>query len=360
MTKRITTNCADWLLSAVKALRDGKIVIYPTETSYGLGVDATNPDAVDALLAYKGNRLHKALSVAVSDEMMATEYIEMNQTAKTLFETLLPGPVTVVATSKGKVVPKVESERHTLGIRYSSYPLVTELVRAFGKPITATSANTSGVKQIFSYDDWCHYVSCNRQDMVAVFIDAGVLPRRSPSTVVDTTLDQPEILRQGEIVMGDGATHFESHSVEETIELGRQLITQQHDQLAVHPLIIALQGELGTGKTHFAKGVGRALGITDTINSPTYTIMKEYPYQTEKSQGTFYHIDTWRLFENETIQELGIESNIKSGDVIAIEWQEKAHEWIAKFRKPITIAWVVITEISETDRVVTITWEYKK
>jgi tRNA threonylcarbamoyladenosine biosynthesis protein TsaE len=233
-------------------------------------------------------------------------------------------------------------------------------VKAFGKPITATSANTSGVKQIFSFEEWQRYVLPNRQEIVDLFIDAGKLQVRSPSTVVDTTLENPEILRQGELVLSDGATHFESLCVQDTIDLGGKLIIQQHDQLATHPLIIALQGELGAGKTQFAKGVGQALGITETINSPTYTLMKEYPYQTNKSQGFFYHIDTWRLFEDETMSELGIESRIGAGDVVAIEWQEKANDWIKKLTTPITIAWIIISETSETSRTITITWEHKQ
>ena len=146
--KKINTKSENWLNQAVDALVQGQLVIYPTETSYGLGADATNPEAIDKLLAYKGHRLNKALSVAVADLTMAQHYIRLNSTAKTVFAVLLPGPVTLVAHSRGLVSAKVESERHTLGIRYSSHPLVSRLVQAFGRPITATSANTSGAKQI--------------------------------------------------------------------------------------------------------------------------------------------------------------------------------------------------------------------
>jgi len=357
--KRVDCISPHSITFASEALSRGELIIYPTETSYGLGADATNPAAIEKLLAYKGNRLNKALSVSVADRSMAETYIFMNPVATNVFETLLPGPITVVAQSRGKVAQKVESERHTLGIRYSSLPFVSELVKAFGKPITATSANTSGTKQIFSYEEWQRYVGLNRQQMISLFMDAGTLPLRSPSTIVDTTLENPEILRQGDIVMREGATHFESHSVDDTIDLGKQLIAQQADQLATHPLIIALQGDLGAGKTHFAKGIGRALGIAETINSPTYTIMKEYPYQIDKCSGVFYHVDTWRLLDGETVAELGIESKIGPGDVIAIEWQEKAHQWIEQFKKPITIAWIQIKTVSETDRLFSIQWERK-
>jgi L-threonylcarbamoyladenylate synthase len=360
MHKRIKTVKTEWLTEAVKVLSEGGLIIYPTETSYGLGADATNPAAIERLLAYKGNRLNKALSVAVADRAMAEEYIVMNPSAKQVFISLLPGPVTVVAASRGKVAPKVESERQTLGIRYSSLPLVSELVRAFGKPVTATSANTSGTKQIFGYEEWQRYVPVSRQEMIGLFVDGGKLPVKAPSTVVDTTLDNPEVLRQGELVLSKSGTHWQSTSAAETIALGKKLMEQQSDLLAVGPFLIALQGELGAGKTHFVKGVAEALGITETVNSPTYTIMHEFPYETVKIKGVLYHIDTWRLFENEGVKDLALEKRLGPGAVVAIEWQQKAREWIESLPRPLMIAWVDIQTVSETKRKVVIGWERKE
>lgn len=355
--KRILTTDSDWLATAVAALTRGELVIYPTETSYGLGADATNRLAIQALLAYKGNRLNKALSVAVADEEMAAEYIVMNPVASSLFSTLLPGPITVIAKSRGKVDSQVESKRGTLGIRYSSLPLVSQLVRAFGKPITATSANTSGSKQVFSFDEWKKYIPLTRREMVGVFIDHGLLPIRPPSTVVDTTLENPEVLRQGELVLSDGASRWISHSVEETIALGMKLVEQQSDWLVAAPLIIALQGELGAGKTHFVKGVAQALGITETVASPTYILLHEYAYKTQKSEGDLFHVDTWRLFEDESVKELALEPRIKPGTVVAIEWQQKAKQWIESLVKPIMIAWVDIRVRDEMTRDIVVEYQ---
>jgi L-threonylcarbamoyladenylate synthase len=343
----------------IACLTAGGLMIYPTETSYGLGADATSRAAIQKLLAYKGNRLNKALSVAVSSKEMASDYIEMNPTAESIFNTLLPGPITVVAKGKNRVAAGVESSSHTLGIRWSSYDLVNQLVSAFNKPITATSANTSGAKQIFSFEEWQQYVPPSRQDMIDLFIDAGKLPINPPSTIVDTTLENPEILRQGELIFGDGATHFSSNSPEETTALGKQLVEQQMDLIVTQPLVIALEGELGAGKTHFVKGVAEALGITELISSPTYTIMREYPYSTSKIGGMLYHIDTWRLFEGENVGTLGIESRIGPGTIIAIEWQQKAKNWIESLKKPILIASVKIDTMSEAKRRLTIWWDHR-
>jgi L-threonylcarbamoyladenylate synthase len=355
--KRVFTTDADWLHQAVSALTAGELVLFPTETSYGLGADATNGAAIEKLLAYKGNRLQKALSVAVADETMAADYVVMNPVADSLFRTLLPGPITVIAKSRGKVDSQVESKRGTLGIRYSSMPKVSELVRAFGKPITATSANTSGNKQLFSFDEWKKYIPLTRQKMVRVFIDHGLLPVRPPSTVVDTTLENPEVLRQGELVLSDGATRWISNSVEETIGLGMRLVEQQSDWLVTAPFIIALQGELGAGKTHFVKGVALALGISDTVASPTYTLLHEYAYKTKKSLGYLFHVDTWRLFEDEGVKELHLEPRIVPGTVVAIEWQQKAKNWIESLAKPIIIAWVDIRVRDEMCREIVIEYQ---
>src|SRR5690606_11617665 len=108
-----------------------------------------------------------------------------------------PGPITVVSKDKGKVASQLVSDMGTLGVRIPDYRLAIELVKAFDSPITATSANTSGKKSPYSFDDWIRYTTKNKQEMVDLFLDAGQLPYRAPSTVVDTTLNEPRVLRQG-------------------------------------------------------------------------------------------------------------------------------------------------------------------
>lgn len=352
---RLHTDKDNWLNQAVNALKTGQLIIYPTETSYGLGVDATNPEAVDQLLAYKGKRLNKAISVAVADLAMAKHYIKFNSTAKTVFAALLPGPVTLVAASRGLVAPKVESERRTLGIRYSSHPLVTQVVAALGKPITATSANTSGTKAIYSYSDFQKYVPESRQSLINIFLDAGRLPLRPPSTVIDTTLNNPEILRQGTIVFDTATTTYDSDSPAATLNLGTLLMTNHLDLLASKPIIFALEGDLGAGKTHFAKGVAAALHISDTITSPTYTIMREYPYQTPKVSGTLYHLDTWRLFEGESLDDLNLGSKLVPGTVMVVEWQQKANSWLSN-QTQAAVAYIKIDSIEENKRQFKVKW----
>jgi L-threonylcarbamoyladenylate synthase len=134
----VSDNCVN---EAVNTLKDGGLVVYPTETVYGIGVDATNPEAVRNLTEYKNRPFGKPYSIAVTDQKMAEEYVELNSTGKNLYQEFLPGPLTVISKGKHKVAPGVESEEGTLGIRIPDYKLVFDIITKFGKPITSTSAN---------------------------------------------------------------------------------------------------------------------------------------------------------------------------------------------------------------------------
>ncbi|MDP4030857.1 MAG: Sua5/YciO/YrdC/YwlC family protein, partial [Patescibacteria group bacterium] len=98
------------LNQAAKVLRAGGLIIYPTETCYGAGVDATNQAAVDKLLRYKTRREGRPLSVAVSDKTMASKYVKLNTSAINLYKNFLPGPLTVVSAGRHKLAKGVESE----------------------------------------------------------------------------------------------------------------------------------------------------------------------------------------------------------------------------------------------------------
>ena len=137
----------------VEVLKQGGLVIVPTETLYGALVDATNPKAVEKLTQYKNRPLGKPFSVAVAGQEMAEEYVYLNQNAKNLYKTFLPGPVTVISKGKHKVTKGIESESGTLGIRIPDYKLVLEIVKKLRKPVTATSANASYKKKPYKISD---------------------------------------------------------------------------------------------------------------------------------------------------------------------------------------------------------------
>ncbi|HRX44347.1 MAG TPA: L-threonylcarbamoyladenylate synthase, partial [Candidatus Dojkabacteria bacterium] len=123
---------------AVKVLKNGGLIVYPTETCYGLGGDATNPKALKKIMQYKKLRGSKPISIAVANRKMAEEYVDINEMADNLYENYLPGPITVISISKGKLVPPVVSIQNSVGVRYPDYPFTLEMLEKFGKPITAT------------------------------------------------------------------------------------------------------------------------------------------------------------------------------------------------------------------------------
>lgn len=184
---------------AVLVLSLGKLLIFPTETCYGLGADPTNPLAITDILEYKGVRAGKPISVAVSDKEMAEKYVSLNDKALNLYKTHLPGPLTVISQSLNKVDKRIVSEKNTLGIRMPKYDLILKIVKAFGKPITATSANLSGNPSPYDIPSLLLTLDDQKQELIGLIIGAGTLPQNPPTTVIDTTVESEEIIRQGEI-----------------------------------------------------------------------------------------------------------------------------------------------------------------
>lgn len=325
------------------------MIVYPTETAYGLGVDAANPRAVARLFEFKGKRNSKAISVAVADMKMAEAYVRVNDTARHLYSEFLPGPITVVSESKGKVVGLLESDRQTLGIRVPDQPLALRIIKKLGRPITATSANTSGQKTPYSLTDWQKYTSQKKQQMIDLFLDAGDLGNTPPSTVVDTTLNDLTIVRQGTINLSDQSGSI-SHSTDETRMVAGQIVEKYVDLLKTKPLVMALQGELGTGKTEFTKGVGKALGIEKPIVSPTYQIMNEYDYACGQVSGKLVHIDTWRLEHMTGLEDLAVDKYIQPGNVLVIEWLEKVRDWLETLSHEAMLVWITIEGLGDQPR----------
>ena len=148
----ITKKKDEAIKQAIDVLKDGGLIVFPTETCYGLGGDATNPEALKKIMEYKKLRGSKPISIAVSDKEMAEEYVEINEMAENLYKNYLPGPITVISMSKGNLVPPVVSQQGAVGIRYPDYDFTLELIKKFGKPITATSANMSYRSAPYSID----------------------------------------------------------------------------------------------------------------------------------------------------------------------------------------------------------------
>lgn len=345
---------------AITVLKNGGLIIFPTETMYGIGADATNQTAINKLLKYKTRREGKPLSIAVDSLKMAKKYVEINPTAENLYINFLPGPLTIISKSLGKVAKGVESETKTLGIRMPKYPLVLDILSAFKKPITATSANASYKKRPYCVKDILDNISDKQKNLIDLIIDAGQLPKNEPSTVVDTTLNERTILRQGDIKLIP-LLKKRTISPEDTQELGIEILNKYKHYLGYKSIIFALQGELGTGKTEMTRGIAKTLGIAEGISSPTFIIEKEYTIKTtpksylSNKKPTLYHIDTWRLFESSELEELGFFDKVAKGNIFVIEWADKVIDLFKNISEDAVIIWIKIEhQKKESERLITV------
>ena len=314
---------------AVETLKNGGLIVYPTETCYGLGGDATNPKALEKIMEYKSLRGSKPISIAVADREMAEEYVEINEMADNIYTNYLPGPITVISMSKGNLVPPVVSIQGAVGVRYPEYQFTLELIKQFGKPITATSANVSYKSPPYSIDQLLKDLPKKSSKHIDLFLDAGQLPKNPPSTVLDTTMNQLSVLRQGKVEFEDALVknkkieERKTENAQSTIDMAKEFAKKYLSSDI--PVVVALSGELGAGKTQFAKGVGEALGVEGVINSPTYTIINEYSYNGGR---TLAHMDTWKL-ENHELETSGLIQHLESGNTVLIEWADKFYQEIS-------------------------------
>lgn len=180
---------------AVSALAAGELVAFPTETVYGLGADATSDEAVARIFAAKGRPQINPLIVHVADVEDARKLGEFNETANFLADALWPGPLTlVVPKSRGCPVSLLASAGlDSIGIRVPSHPVARHLLRAFGKPVAAPSANISGKLS----PTRAEHVAEQLSDKVSVILDEGGTEVGLESTIISCLTDPPSLLRPG-------------------------------------------------------------------------------------------------------------------------------------------------------------------
>ncbi len=181
------------LRKCVKALVEGKAIVYPTETVYGLGVDATSKKAIRKLFEIKARDPNKPVSIAFANVDDASKFVEFNESARILAKKFLPGPLTLVLKAKRKIPMIVRNG--AIGIRIPSNKFALSLLRKFGKPITATSANISGFRSVDVASD----VDSRLWKNVEIVIDDSKTEHGKESTVIDVTGKDPKILREGVI-----------------------------------------------------------------------------------------------------------------------------------------------------------------
>lgn len=324
----------------VTTLRKGGLVIFPSDTVYGALVDAENLKAVEKLLEFKKRPPGKAISVFVADMNMLERYVKVDHRQKNMLNQLLPGPFTVVLESRHRGCRKLESEYGTLGVRIPQYPLIQSLTTAFGCAITATSANVSGYSAHYSIHSLLSRLPKKKSSLIDLVVDAGVLDRNKPSTVIDLTGDTIKTLRKGDVSL-NSHERFESDSPLETIKIAKRIIGRLIKLDNNKPLILVVRGNLGAGKTVFVKGVGEYFGLGNII-SPTYVVSYEYLI-THPCYRRIAHFDLYNIEKEEELQYIGLDQYTNSSDIVCIEWGEKLGE---RFKKLQSIGKVVVVDIS--------------
>ncbi len=179
-------------------LRDGGIVIYPTDTLYGIGCDALNVRAVERICELKGINPQKSnLSIICNDLSIISEYAKVDTPTFKLMKRNLPGPFTFILPTTSSL-PKIYKNRKTVGIRVPDNNIIREIVVQLGNPVLSTSVKDENDEIEYTTDP--ELIHEKWGEIADVVIDGGV-GGLDPSTVVDCTSHDPEIIRQGKGVL---------------------------------------------------------------------------------------------------------------------------------------------------------------
>jgi len=180
---------------AVRILRRGGLVCYPTDTVYGIGAAAGDDDAVRRLFGVKGRPPDKALPLLLADASDAARVAEVTSLVRALADRFWPGALTIVMRKAPSYRSLALAGGETVALRVPNHDLVRALVRALGEPLTGTSANRAGAPPPVSAAEVASQVG----ETVDLIIDGGPSRARVESTVIDITQDVPEVLREGPV-----------------------------------------------------------------------------------------------------------------------------------------------------------------
>ncbi|HYX05791.1 MAG TPA: L-threonylcarbamoyladenylate synthase [Bacteroidales bacterium] len=180
----------------VEVLKNGGLIIYPTDSVYGLGCDIYNQKAVERVARLKGKNPEDAdFSFIVSDLSNLSEYTKMvDNSIFKLMKKNLPGPFTFILHASSKVPKIFKNKKKTIGLRIPDNPVIREIVAQLGNPILTTSIHDDD--DVVEYTTDPELIHEKYQELVDIVIDGGY-GNNQASTVIDCTGDEPEMIRQG-------------------------------------------------------------------------------------------------------------------------------------------------------------------
>lgn len=182
------------LEEVIEVLRNDGIIVYPTDTLYGLGVNPFKKEAVEKMFGIKKRPLDQPVSIAVYDISQIREYVELTDLARHTTREFLPGPLTILLKKKDPDSLPIVSSRNRIGVRILDHAVALPILKEFG-PITSTSANLHDRELPCDIEDAIEQLG----DSVDIYIDSGRCRYGQESTVLDVSTDSPKIIRPGVI-----------------------------------------------------------------------------------------------------------------------------------------------------------------
>ncbi len=181
-----------YINKAVEVLKNGGVIIYPTDTIYGLGCDIYNREALERVYEIKHEAGTKLFSFIIADFKDISRYAKVSDYAYKTMRHLLPGPYTFVLPAAKEVPKKLWTKRKTVGIRIPNHPIALLLAKELGNPIISTSVTNRKGEVLFTPEEI--QVIFNTQ--VDLMLSAGALEGK-PSSIIDLSGEEPEIIREG-------------------------------------------------------------------------------------------------------------------------------------------------------------------
>jgi L-threonylcarbamoyladenylate synthase len=183
-----------------EVIASGGVIAYPTDTFYGLGADPDNPAAVKRLFGIKGRQKDQPVLLLIADPADAGRWAaEITPGAAEIMKRYWPGPLTLVFTARGGVLPELTAGTGTIGLRVPGSVLARDLIRFLGHALTGTSANLSGRSSLRTAQETAEEIG----SLVDLVLDGGETAGGAASTVLDVTADAPRLIRAGAVPVRD-------------------------------------------------------------------------------------------------------------------------------------------------------------
>lgn len=196
-TKKIDSN---ELKECSNIIKSGGIVVFPTETVYGIGTNAFIEESIKKIYEIKKRPLEKICSILIANKKDIIKYANIcNDVEKKIINNFMPGPITIILQKKEGVLEHVTGNKETIGIRIPQNEIILEILKKVNIPILAPSANISGETSGTNINE----IMEKFEDKVDIYINGGKCKFEESSTIVQVINNEPVILREGKIKLED-------------------------------------------------------------------------------------------------------------------------------------------------------------